>query len=102
MKTEKELLEIARKIAKESVYIDAEATGEKWRGLNIFIPILKPSPNGEVRCVGLPQYILLNDEGEEYKENLSHEETFEIFRLFIDDEEEDFEDEEDLEEEIEL
>ena len=100
MKTEKELLEIAKKIAKESIFVDAEATGEKWRGYHIFDPILKPSPNGEIPCIGLPQFIVLDDEGVEYNNgNLTYEETFEIFHLFIEDEPED---EEDFEDETEL
>lgn len=94
MKTEKELLEIAKKIAKETIFVDAEATGQKWKGFHVFEPILKPSPNGEIPCIGLPQFILLDDEGEEYKENLSYEETFEIFHLLPYEDEGDFEDDE--------
>ena len=60
----------------------------------MFDPILEESPNGEIPCIGLPQFILLDDEGNEYnKGNLTYEETFEILALFPDDEdEEDFED----------
>lgn len=85
MKTEKELLEIARKIAKETIFVDAEATGIKWKGYHVFDPILKESPNGEIPCIGLPQFILLDDEGNEYNKGiLTYEETFEILHLFPD------------------
>jgi hypothetical protein len=85
MKTEKELLEIANKIAKETIFVGAEATGIKWKGYHVFDPILKESPNGEIPCIGLPQFILLDDEGKEYnKGNLTYEETFEIMDLFPD------------------
>ena len=85
MKTEKELLEIAKKIAKETIFVDAEATGIKWKGYHVFDPILKESPNGEIPCIGLPQFILLDDEGNEYNNGiLTYEETFEILHLFPD------------------
>lgn len=80
MKTEKELLEIAKRIAKESIFVDAKATGKKWKGLHVFDPILKPSPNGEIPCIGLPQYIFLDDEGNEH--SLSEpDEVFEVIRF---------------------
>lgn len=85
MKTEKELLEIAKKIAKETIFVDAEPTGIKWKGYHVFDPILKESPNEEIPCIGLPQFILLDDEGNEYNKGiLTYEETFEILHLFPD------------------
>lgn len=85
MKTEKELLEIAKKIAKETIFVDAETTGIKWKGYHVFDQILKESPNGEIPCIGLPQFILLDDEGNEYNNGiLTYEETFEILHLFPD------------------
>lgn len=83
MKTEKELLEIANKIAKESIFSGAEATGIRWKGLNVYVPVLNEMP-----CIGLPQFILLDDEGIEREKTLSYEETFEIMDLlpFEDDE----------------
>lgn len=85
MKTEKELLEIAKKIAKETIFVDAETTGIKWKGYHVFDPILKESPKGEIPCIGLPQFILLDDEGNEYNKGiLTYEETFEIMNLFPD------------------
>lgn len=96
MKTEKELFEIAEKIAKETIFVGVEDSGIKWRGYHVFDPIVKESPNGEIPCIGLPQFILLDEDGNKYKENLSYEETFEICRLFPDyetDEGEEFEDE---------
>lgn len=95
MKTKEELLKIAEGIAKETIFVGAEDTGLVWNGLHVFRPILAPRPNGEIPCIGLPQYILLDDEGVERKKDITQEETFEIMDLFgYEDEDEEPEDEE--------
>lgn len=81
MKTEKELLEIAMKIAKKGRFDGVEAVGIKWKGYNVFEMYFEPDEDGRPPCTGLPQYVLLDDEGNEYKEMLSYEETFEIMHL---------------------
>ena len=89
MKTEKELLKIAKKIAKESRFDNVEAVWIKWKGYNVFEAYFNPDEDGNPPCTGLPQYILLDGNGNEYKEILSYDETFEIMGLIpYEDEEE--------------
>ena len=80
MKTKEELLKIAEKIAKETIFVGVEETGITWNGYHVFEPILEPDPNGEIPCIGLPQFILLDDEGNEFRA-LEYEETFEIYGM---------------------
>lgn len=81
-------MKIAEKIAKETIFEGATDTETMYKGLHVFRPYLPPSPNGETACIGLPQYILLDDEGNEQMKNISQEETFEIMDLFLEDDEE--------------
>ena len=82
MRKEKEILKKARHIAKQSIFDDAKYTGVIWNECYVYEPIMSIDNNEEPACIGLPQFIVLNKEGDEYNGgNLTYEETFEIFHM---------------------
>lgn len=89
-------MKIAEKIAKDCIFDGVSDPGIMYRGLHVFEPYIETKEGEDTPCVGLPQFILLDDEGNEQMKNISYEETFEICRLFpdYDDEEEEEEEEE--------
>lgn len=84
MKTEKNLLEIAKEKAEKYRFDGVEDLKITWKGFHVFEGYFKPDVDGNPPCTGLPQFILLDEKGNEYKEMLSDEETFEIMDLLPD------------------
>lgn len=87
MKTKEELLKIAERKAKEERFFGVEDVGIVWKGYHVFEMYFEPDKEGRQPCTGLPQYLLLDDEGNGRKEGLTDDETFEIMDLLPEDEE---------------
>lgn len=81
MKTKIELLEIAKSTANKNGFDGVEPTGVKWKEYHVFEMYFEPDKNGNYPCIGMPQFLLLDDDGKGYGEMLSMEETFEILQM---------------------
>lgn len=86
MKTKEELLKIAEGKAKKERFFGVEDVGIAWKGYHVFEMYFEPDKDGRPPCTGLPQFLLLDDEGNERIKVLTDDETFEILGLLPDEE----------------
>lgn len=74
MKTFNEIVENLKELG----FKEVEYLGE-WKGYRVHAPIIELGPNGEIPVIGLPLYILENDEGARLTDET---ECFEVMNYF--------------------
>ena len=53
--------EIAIRFAKENRFDTAIRSGKKWDGQLLYVALFKPGPEGNPRCTGYPQFIIIEN-----------------------------------------